>query len=120
MESTKHLWQENNFYYQQSMVKCHTLNMHYVLLVLWNFSSQPALYNLRLLFFDVKCNKCYLVKRVDNKCMFACLHNSPEEKVKQMEKKVNELIEESCFANDRGEFPLVRKTFPPGYWVHNI
>jgi len=29
-----------------------------------------------------------------------------------MEKKVNELIEESCFANDRGEFPLVRKTFP--------
>ena len=24
-----------------------------------------------------------------------------------MEKKVNELIEESCFANDRGEFPLV-------------
>ncbi|XP_015769439.1 PREDICTED: intraflagellar transport protein 88 homolog [Acropora digitifera] len=31
---------------------------------------------------------------------------SPEEKVKQMEKKVNELIEESCFANDRGEYPL--------------
>lgn len=52
--------------------------------------------------------------------MFVSLHNSPEEKVKQMEKKVNELIEESCFANDRGEFPLVRKTFPPGYWVHNI
>ena len=26
-----------------------------------------------------------------------------------MEKKVNELIEESCFANDRGEFALVRK-----------
>jgi len=41
--------------------------------------------------------------------MFACLNNSPEEKVKQMEKKVNELVEESCFANDRGEFPLVRK-----------
>ncbi|KAK2570829.1 Intraflagellar transport protein 88-like protein [Acropora cervicornis] len=31
---------------------------------------------------------------------------SPEEKVKQMEKKVNELIEESCFANDRGDYPL--------------
>lgn len=31
---------------------------------------------------------------------------SPEEKVKHMEKKVNELIEESCFANDRGEFAL--------------
>ena len=27
-----------------------------------------------------------------------------------MEKKVNELIEESCFANDRGEFPLVSYT----------
>ena len=33
--------------------------------------------------------------------------NSPEEKIKQMEKKVNELVEESCFANDRGEYPLV-------------
>lgn len=31
---------------------------------------------------------------------------SPEEKIKQMEKKVNELVEESCFANDRGEYPL--------------
>ena len=41
---------------------------------------------------------------------FLCLIYSPEEKVKQMEKKVNELIEESCFANDRGEFPLVRYT----------
>lgn len=29
-----------------------------------------------------------------------------------MEKKVNELIEESCFANDRGEYPLVRETLP--------
>lgn len=52
--------------------------------------------------------------------MHVCLSNSPEEKVKQMEKKVNELVEESCFANDRGEFPLVRKTFLPRYWVHNI
>ena len=26
-----------------------------------------------------------------------------------MERKVNELVEESCFANDRGEYPLVRK-----------
>ena len=42
--------------------------------------------------------------------MIVYLINSPEEKIKQMEKKVNELIEESCFANDRGEFPLVRKT----------
>jgi len=32
---------------------------------------------------------------------------SPEEKVKQLEKKVNELIEESCIANDRGELALV-------------
>jgi hypothetical protein len=30
---------------------------------------------------------------------------SPEEKIKQLEKKVNELIEESCLANSRGEFP---------------
>ena len=29
--------------------------------------------------------------------------------MKQMEKKVNELIEESCLANDRGEFQLVSK-----------
>ncbi|CAH1799275.1 unnamed protein product [Owenia fusiformis] len=32
--------------------------------------------------------------------------DSPEEKIKQIEKKVNELIEESCFANDRREFQL--------------
>lgn len=53
--------------------------------------------------------KTELVKEFNNIYMFACLNNSPEEKVKQMEKKVNELVEESCFANDRGEFPLVRK-----------
>jgi len=54
-------------------------------------------------------SKTELVTEVNNIYMFACLNNSPEEKVKQMEKKVNELVEESCFANDRGEFPLVRK-----------
>ncbi|KAK3096733.1 hypothetical protein FSP39_002774 [Pinctada imbricata] len=32
--------------------------------------------------------------------------DSPEEKIRQLEKKVNELIEESCFANSRGEFSL--------------
>ena len=32
---------------------------------------------------------------------------SPEEKIRQLEKKVNELIEESCFANSRGELSLV-------------
>lgn len=32
--------------------------------------------------------------------------DSPEEKIRQLEKKVNELIEESCFANSRGEFPV--------------
>ena len=32
--------------------------------------------------------------------------DSPEEKIKQLEKKVNELIEESCFAASRGEFQL--------------
>lgn len=35
--------------------------------------------------------------------------NSPEEKIKQMEKKVNELIEESCIAYGRGEIRLVRQ-----------
>lgn len=32
--------------------------------------------------------------------------DSPEEKIRQLEKKVNELIEESCFANSRGEMSL--------------
>ncbi|XP_078699282.1 intraflagellar transport protein 88 homolog isoform X2 [Branchiostoma floridae x Branchiostoma belcheri] len=32
--------------------------------------------------------------------------DSPEEKVKQLEKKVMELVEESCMANSRGEFSL--------------
>lgn len=32
--------------------------------------------------------------------------DSPEEKIRQLEKKVNELIEESCFANSRGELNL--------------
>jgi hypothetical protein len=36
---------------------------------------------------------------------------SPEEKIKQMEKKVNELIEESCIACGRGEMELVRPSY---------
>ncbi|KAI0213548.1 Intraflagellar transport 88 [Lamellibrachia satsuma] len=32
--------------------------------------------------------------------------DTPEEKIKQLEKKVNELIEESCFASARGELQL--------------
>ncbi|XP_064596903.1 intraflagellar transport protein 88 homolog isoform X2 [Liolophura sinensis] len=32
--------------------------------------------------------------------------DSPEEKIRHIEKKVNELIEESCFANSRGELQL--------------
>ncbi|KAL8578100.1 Intraflagellar transport protein 88 [Nucella lapillus] len=32
--------------------------------------------------------------------------DTPEEKVRKMERKVSELIEESCLANSRGEFPL--------------
>ncbi|XP_059145083.1 intraflagellar transport protein 88 homolog isoform X2 [Physella acuta] len=32
--------------------------------------------------------------------------DSPEEKIRQLEKKVNELIEESCLANSRAEFQL--------------
>ena len=34
----------------------------------------------------------------------------PEERIKQLEKKVNELIEESCFASSRGELQLVCTT----------
>ena len=34
----------------------------------------------------------------------------PEDKVKQLERKVTQLVEESCFASDRGELQLVRMT----------
>lgn len=34
---------------------------------------------------------------------------SPEEKIRQLEKKVNELIEESCFANSTGDLSLVQR-----------
>ena len=37
--------------------------------------------------------------------------DTPEEKIKQLEKKVNELIEESCFANSRGELQLVNELY---------
>lgn len=33
--------------------------------------------------------------------------NSPEEKIRQLEKKVNELVEESCIANSCGDLKLV-------------
>ena len=33
--------------------------------------------------------------------------HSPEEKIKLLEKKINELIEESCFAASRNEHQLV-------------
>lgn len=32
---------------------------------------------------------------------------SPEEKIRQLEKKVNELVEESCIANSCGDLKLV-------------
>ena len=35
--------------------------------------------------------------------------DSPEDKIRQLEKKVNELIEESCMANSRGEFQTVSR-----------
>ena len=34
----------------------------------------------------------------------------PEDKVKQLERKVTQLVEESCFASDRGELQLVSMT----------
>ena len=42
-----------------------------------------------------------------NSCYTFICFCSPEEKVKQLEKKVNELIEESCQANEAGNFQLV-------------
>ena len=49
-----------------------------------------------------------------------CVHFSAEEKVKELEKKVNELIEESTFARERGELQLVSITsycdFPIRYY----
>lgn len=38
---------------------------------------------------------------------------SPEEKIAYLEKKVSELIEESCLANSRGELQLVSVFFSP-------
>lgn len=36
-----------------------------------------------------------------------CVYFSSEEKIRQLEKKVNELIEESCIANSCGDLTLV-------------
>lgn len=36
--------------------------------------------------------------------------NSPEEKIRQLEKKVNELVEESCIANSCGDLKLVSQS----------
>lgn len=58
-------------------------------------------------------SRCYLVTtaKVTMPAPFMYLlwpiFYSPEEKIRQLEKKVNELIEESCFANSRGELQLV-------------
>lgn len=39
--------------------------------------------------------------------LYLCLQFRPEEKIKELEKKANSLIEESCFATNRGDFPTV-------------
>ena len=39
--------------------------------------------------------------------ILAFFFNSPEEKIRQLEKKVNELVEESCIANSCGDLKLV-------------
>lgn len=50
-----------------------------------------------------------------------CDSYSPEEKIRQLEKKVNELIEESCFANSRGEMSLVKCLhFMPTMYLHAV
>ena len=38
---------------------------------------------------------------------FVLIEFRPEEKIRQLEKKVNELIEESCHANEAGDLELV-------------
>ena len=58
-----------------------------------------TLRKLYLATFNIFCLHLYLVLFI--------LTCSPEEKVRKMEKKVNELIEESCFAHERGDFQLV-------------
>lgn len=40
------------------------------------------------------------------------LQSRPEEKIKILEKKVNDLIEESCMAHANGDLQLVRKMLP--------
>ena len=40
-----------------------------------------------------------------NEVIYHIFFFSPEEKIKVLEKKVNELIEESCVAASHGEFP---------------
>ena len=40
------------------------------------------------------------------------LQSRPEEKIKILEKKVNDLIEESCMAHANGDLQLVSKMLP--------
>lgn len=62
--------------------------------------------------FEVRCMLPRSVKKVKNKgTIYNILYYSPEEKIRQLEKKVNELIEESCFGNSRGELGLVSSYF---------
>ena len=59
---------------------------------------------------------CRLYKHVWDllqQCNKFTKYYSPEEKIRQLEKKVNELIEESCFANSTGDLSLVYN--PPFY-----
>lgn len=60
--------------------------------------------------YEMKKEESSVERRTTN-CNFINLFmflSSPEEKIKALEKKVNELIEESCFANSRGEYQLVK------------
>ena len=59
---------------------------------------------------------CRLYKHVWDllqQCNKFTKYYSPEEKIRQLEKKVNELIEESCFANSTGDLSLVDN--PPSH-----
>ena len=69
--------------------------------------------NLKVFTFHVVIDKQFLCvwsifEKYDRVIKVFVLWNfSPEEKIKALEKKVNELIEESCLANGRGEFQVV-------------
>lgn len=54
-----------------------------------------------------KLNFIYIISGWMIQNILGFFFNSPEEKIRQLEKKVNELVEESCIANSCGDLKLV-------------